>query len=46
MSAAPWLAASGHVPKIPADWPGWLVLILIGLGVLYWLAGVLGLRKD
>jgi hypothetical protein len=33
------LAAAGQVPHIPADWPGWA--ILIGLGVLF----VAGLRK-
>lgn len=39
------LAAS--VPqRIPADWPGWLVIIAAGAFVLYWLLGLLGLRKG
>jgi hypothetical protein len=25
------LAASGQVPKIPADWPGWLTLAVLAL---------------
>jgi hypothetical protein len=29
-----WLAAARQVPKIPSDWPGWLVLIAIGLLLL------------
>lgn len=30
----PLLAAGHQVPKIPSDWPGWLVLIALGLIVL------------
>lgn len=40
------LAVSGQVPKIPADWPGWLVVAVIGFLVLRWLLGVLGIRKG
>lgn len=34
MTAAGLLAASGHLPKIPADWLGWLVLAALALIVL------------
>lgn len=41
MNAGLWLAAAGKVPKIPADWPGWLVLIGFGLllaaGIRKWM---------
>jgi hypothetical protein len=32
-------------PQLPANWPGWVVIILIGLLVLGWLLRLLGLGK-
>lgn len=39
------LATSGQLPKIPSDWPGWLVIIAIGLLLLRFLLKVLGVLK-
>ena len=39
------LAAGGQVPKIPADWPGWLILIVIGFLGLRVLLKWLGILK-
>ena len=38
MPAEPVLAAAG---SLPANWPGWLVIIVLGLLVLAWLLKVL-----
>jgi hypothetical protein len=36
--------AAAHAPAhIPADWPGWLVIGVIGLIVLRWLLKMLGI---
>jgi hypothetical protein len=34
MTPDPVLAAAGHLPKIPADWPGWLVIAVIAVLLL------------
>lgn len=39
------LAAAGQVPKIPADWPGWLILAVIGFLGLRVLLKWLGILK-
>lgn len=45
MITVPVIAAA-HVPAhVPADWPGWLVIIVIGLLLLRWLLGLLGVGK-
>jgi len=37
------LAASGQLPKIPADWPGWAVIIIVLLLLARWLLKLLGI---
>jgi hypothetical protein len=31
--------------KLPADWPGWLIIIVIGFFVLRWLLRLLGIGR-
>jgi hypothetical protein len=38
-----YLASAPKPPHIPADWPGWLVLIVIGLLLGRWLLKLLGI---
>jgi hypothetical protein len=39
------LAASGQIPRIPADWPGWLVIGIVALLLARWLLRLLGILK-
>ena len=43
MIAESLLAAAAK--GLPADWPGWLIIIVIGLFVLRWLLRLLGIGK-
>lgn len=38
--------AAAHMPtKLPADWPGWLIIIVVLLLGLRWLLKLLGIAK-
>lgn len=37
------LAAAGQVPKIPSDWPGWVVIGLVVLLLARWLLKLLNI---
>lgn len=41
MIAEPLTAAASNSPHVPANWPGWLVIIVIGLLILSWLLKIL-----
>jgi hypothetical protein len=39
--------AAAHMPThLPADWPGWLFIVIVLFFILRWALGVLGIGKD
>ena len=39
-------AAAAHMPEhLPANWPGWVIIFVIGFFVLRWLLRLLGIGK-
>lgn len=38
-------AATATSPHLPANWPGWAVIIVVALLVLSWLLRLLGVGK-
>jgi hypothetical protein len=39
------LTVAAGSPHLPANWPGWVVIIVVGLLVLSWLLRLLGIGK-